>query len=301
MKSPLLFICFNRPEKTKIVWERIKEIKPKKLYLSCDGPRTDEEQIKVNLVKSIIEEITWECEVYRKYQPFNKGCKLAVSEAIDWAFNNENRLIILEDDCLPHKIFFEFCEKNLDLYQEDENIGIISGQNPSGIWEDNNSIRNLSTKYPLIWGWATWKRTWNNYNVELNNWHQDKHKLSRIFGNQSLTYWRKIFQKVYEKKIDTWDYQLFFQHFTNDLKCITSSKNLIKNIGFDEEATHTTKPNFKITNEIPDDNLDLKLEINEKYYRFQNNELDKWLEKNIFRKQSLLQKIKKKLDYLIYG
>jgi hypothetical protein len=247
-KTPILFIIFNRPDTTLRVFNEIKKIKPAKLYIVSDGPRANKagEQEKCDETRKIIDLVDWDCEIFKNYSDVNLGCKKRVSSGIDWFFANVESGIILEDDCLPNPSFFRFCEGMLLKYQDDERIGMISGDNFQ-FGKVKNDASYYFSRYSHIWGWATWRRAWQKYDVNLSSWPQLKKdkKLASIFSDkQDVYYWSAIFDDVYNNKIDTWDYQWSFTCFTNNYLAIMPVSNLISNIGFSQgESTHTKRVN----------------------------------------------------------
>lgn len=245
LNTPVLFLIFNRPETTKQVFEEIRKAKPKELFIACDGPRKNKigEKEKVEEVRDIVSKIDWPCKVKKLYRKKNLGCKYAVSSAIDWFFENVEEGIILEDDCLPSQSFFRFCQEMLDKYKNDEKIMHVSGTNVEGISKIEKDY--FFSKCYNVWGWATWRRAWKKYDVEMKEWKNirfSKKFLNIIEGYSfpnKIKSWR-LYQLTYLKKIDTWDYQW-------DLICklsglsIIPSKNFITNIGFSSDATHTSE------------------------------------------------------------
>lgn len=254
---PILFLVFNRPELTLKVFNKIKEIKPNKLYVACDGPRNlkNEKQI-VNQVREITNNINWDCKLNKLFRNQNLGCKNAVSGALDWFFDNEERGIILEDDCLPNKYFFYFCKELLLKYEDNSKISMITGNN----FQDGNFRGDGSyyfSGYNHIWGWATWKRVWNLYDKNMNfwpEWSKSQDWKDKFPDLLERIYWKRNFDKVYLNLIDTWDYQLLALLKKIGGLCITPNANLVSNIGFGEEATHTTNKNDKNAN-LPTFNL----------------------------------------------
>lgn len=240
--TPILFLVFNRPDVTRIVLDRIKMIKPIKLFVAADGPRLNNESDiqKCKEVKEIIDGIDWDCEVVTLFRESNLGCKYAVSGAISWFFNQVEEGIILEDDILPDISFFNFCNQMLARYRNDERIGHISGFNSAGIWDYHRSDYFFA-KLGSIWGWATWSRAWKTYDVNLKKWELTavKKKVLRMFPEQIRSERRKLYNDVYQNKIDTWDYQWTFSRLINNQLSIIPVRNLINNIGFNEDATHT--------------------------------------------------------------
>lgn len=243
-KTPILFNVFNRPDNTRQVFEVIKAQKPPILYVHCDGVRkdvaTDTERVKE--VRNIIENgVDWDCELHTLFRNENFGCGLGPASAITWFFENVDEGIILEDDCLPHPDFFEYCEQLLSKYRDNENIYIIGGTNFN---ETNNRKYSYDfTMYAGIWGWATWKRTWQKFKFDLDISEIDfKNKITPFVQNKNaIKYWTNLMAQVRNDKNKTyWDYQLHLIMLYNTGIHIRPAKNLIMNIGFGEDATHTT-------------------------------------------------------------
>ncbi|SEA25837.1 nucleotide-diphospho-sugar transferase [Pedobacter hartonius] len=249
VKSPLLFLIFNRPDTTIQVFNQIKIAQPAKLYIAADGPRPDR-QNEAALCRetiAIVQAVDWPCEVKTLYRTRNLGCKEAVSTAIDWFFQNEEEGIILEDDCLPSNSFFNFCDTMLEKYRFDTRIRHITGCNlqHGNTWgEASYYFSNLTH----VWGWAGWKRVWKDYDKHLTTYNKDDvaEKLSNVFQDRFiLENWTRIFEEVKSGKIDTWDYQLTFINFFNNGLSIIPNRNLISNIGYGADATHTVDTNSK--------------------------------------------------------
>ena len=232
---PILFLIFNRPDTTSLVFNEIRKVKPKKLYIAADGPRSLKEEKLCLECRTISEKIDWECDLKLLYRKENLGCQMAVSEAITWFFENNEMGIILEDDCLPLPSFFPFCKELLIKYKDEENIMHISGNNFQLGNDKNEQSSYYFSRYPHIWGWATWKRAWLKYDIEMKNY-------PKLLSNQEFVKYADnfILKLVYEKKLSTWDSQwLYSVNFENGL-CILPRFNLVKNIGFSEKnATNT--------------------------------------------------------------
>lgn len=252
-QTAVLFLVFNRPETTKQVFEAIRQAKPPRLYVAADGPRASREGEfeRVVQVRQIATAVDWPCEVKTLFRDGNLGCKKAVSEAITWFFEYETQGIILEDDCLPTQSFFTYCEQLLDRYKYNDDVYIISGDGrvASGL-RFSADPDYVYCKYPLIWGWATWRRVWEKYDVNISEWPATKNtiinKISKI--NRSKDFWLKTFNNLHEGRIDTWDYQLTYLLIKDDALAVIPTKNQIKNIGFGEDATHTFDSNSSAAN-----------------------------------------------------
>jgi hypothetical protein len=253
VKSPILFLIFNRPDVTQQVFDQIKKVKPPRLYIAADGPRKNKENEK-NLcyeTRLIKNQIDWDCEVKTLFREENLGCKYAVSSAISWFFENEEEGIILEDDCLPENDFFAFCDELLNMYRNDNRIRHIGGSNfqMGKRWGcDSYYFSNLTH----VWGWASWRRAWRDYDVELSSYKNIEllSVFNSIFNNNSIAEeWNSIFNQLLANKIDTWDYQLTITNLLNNGLSIIPNVNLIQNIGFGPNATHTFDTNNKFSNQ----------------------------------------------------
>ncbi len=240
LKTAVLFLIFKRLDTTKQVFEAIKQAKPTKLYIAADGPRdhVEGEAEKVKAVREyVINNIDWACEVKTLFREKNLGCGKAVSEAITWFFENEEQGIILEDDTVPSQSFFWFCEELLERYKNDKRVWHIGGTNfQDGIIRSDGSYYFSVISH--VWGWATWADRWKFYEFEMKNISDDKF-IDEYWKGSAAKYWKKIFWKMKKFEIDTWDYQWTFTIWRNKGLSIIPNINLVKNIGFGSEATHT--------------------------------------------------------------
>lgn len=252
LTSAVLFLVFNRLETTRRVFEAIRQAKPPRLYIAADGPREnrDGEAEKVEAVREyVMAHIDWECEVKTLFRTRNLGCKYAVSEAITWFFEQEEQGIILEDDCLPSQSFFWYCETLLEKYKNDDSVYLISGYGRGS----EPFIKNADygfCKYALIWGWASWAKVWEKYDPEMSDWPQFSdtiiHNVSKRSG--AKRYWEQEFSLTYKHEIDTWDYQLHYLLLKSGGKSVVPRLNLISNVGFGTDATHTFDVNSENAN-----------------------------------------------------
>lgn len=248
---PIVFCTFNRLECTKKVFERIREIRPTKLYLVSDGARdsVSGEKEKVNGVRKYIEtHIDWDCHVYKNFAEKNMGCGKRMSSGISWAFEQEEKLIILEDDCQADLSFFRYCEELLERYKDNESVMLIAGYNPLGTLEEKESF--IFTPFIEIWGWATWKRTWQQYDYDIVDWkeHTGWQYMSKFMDNKVITQYSSLFDSVFDHKVDTWDYQLQYLVFRKGALAIVPSRSMVRNIGFGVDATHTKTAPIKLSN-----------------------------------------------------
>lgn len=245
LKTPVAFIIFNRPDTTERVFAEIAKARPPKLLVVADGPRENRagEEEKCAATRAIIERVDWECEVLTNFSDRNLGCKRRVSTGIDWVFEQVEEAIILEDDCLPDPTFFRFCQEMLARYRGDQRIGMISGNNfQHRKRRDENSY--YFSHYAHIWGWATWRDRWSDsYDVSMKSWlslREDGWLEDLLGRGLELRYWTKVFDKVAAGEIDTWDFQWLYANWISGRLVILPNVNLISNIGFGPNATHTT-------------------------------------------------------------
>ncbi len=201
---------------------------------------------KCQKAREIIDQVDWECEVLTNFSEINLGCKQRVSSGIDWVFSEVEEAIILEDDCLPTSSFFDFCQNLLEHYRHDERIMHISGNN----FQDGQSRNDFSyylSKYTHVWGWASWRRAWQHYDVTLKTW--SEYKKSSMIGSicesvYEQKYWADIFENVFNNKIDTWDYQWLYTCWFQSGLSVLPNSSLVSNIGFGSGATHTKGENL---------------------------------------------------------
>ena len=170
------------------------------------------------------------------------GCGLRVSSGITWVLSHVDRAIFLEDDCLPEPSFFKYCAELLRLYEVDERIGSIAGSNLFGT-RPHSGASYFFGKYPMIWGWATWRRVWQHYDFDVKDWPEASANnwLRSVTNAREFRHWQKSFETVHKHEVDTWDYQFAYLAFRRGQLCVLPSVNLISNIGFRDDATHTTQ------------------------------------------------------------
>ncbi|WP_026899011.1 hypothetical protein [Daejeonella oryzae] len=241
--TPVLLLIFNRPETTRQVFEQIKSIRPKHLFVAADGPRLDHDDINLcNECRDIITNIDWDCDLKTLFRENNLGCGTGPAKAISWFFEHVEEGIILEDDCLPNRSFFRYCELLLKKYRNEHQIMHIGGNNfQRGIQRGSGDY--YFSIYNHIWGWATWKRAWRLYDMNMSDFNKDHlSKLLKSYfkAKQHQEYWLNIFERCHkDKPSDIWDYQWTYTIWNRGGFSITPQRNLVSNIGFGERATHT--------------------------------------------------------------
>lgn len=296
MKTPIVIVIFNRPYHTQRVLESLRPIKPETIFVVSDGPRDSIIQDQNNCAEArrLFEKIDWKCDLIKKYSDVNLGCFKNVSLGLDWAFSQTEEAIILEDDCIADPSFFQYCEVLLEKYKQEPKIGVISGNN-----FQNGHLRGDSSYYYSIfnhlWGWATWKRAWELFDPLMNDWISGKDHVwfKKLWSHypKGENYWRKCFDQVSQNKIDSWGYRWTYSCWKNNLLTTIPQTNLVTNIGFGPQSTHT-KNKYDISANLRTKSIKLPLEhplLIEK-----NKEADIYTQKTIF-SSSLFQRVSQRL------
>jgi len=294
LNTPILLLIFNRPQQTIRILESIRQQQPASLFIAADGPRDQrpgEEELCQQTRDLVMEHIDWPCQVHTLFRNNNLGCAKAVSSAINWFFSQVEEGIILEDDCLPDPSFYTFCSQLLDRYRHQHDVMHIGGSNyQSGTQRGNASY--YYSRYAHIWGWATWRRAWQYYDFSLHRYRQYD------TGNIPVHFIRDL-DAFYALKMDTWDTQWFLSVLFNNGLCITPNTNLIRNIGYGREATHTkTEPAWfrkMVYGSIPD--------ITHPYIIQPDQEADAYTIDTVYKYNPLFRMVKKivKNNTLLYN
>jgi len=267
LHTAVLFLIYKRPDTTRQVFEAIRQAKPPRLYVAADGPKPNVsgETERVQQARDIVlNGVDWDCEVKTLFRDTNLGCKYGVSGGITWFFEHEEEGIILEDDTLPSQSFFWFCQELLERYRDDKRVMCVAAQNH----HKPNLQKKQSyffSRYNHCWGWASWRRAWDLYDIEMKHWPELRLTkwLYAIGGGSKLfhSYWKKIFDETIENQVDSWAYVWTFTCWSNSGLTAIPQLNLIKNIGFSEDATHT-----KLTNGVQN-----KLKLHELFFPLSKN------------------------------
>lgn len=250
---PIAYFIFNRPKHTRQSFDVIRRLKPALLLIISDGPRPHvfSDIDKCQEVRSIVSNVDWPCEVRLSYSEENLGCKLRLTTGLDWVFNQVKWAIVLEDDIIPHPNFFNFVREMLLRYENSAEIMSITGDNfQRGLSRGDGSY--YFSRYNHVWGWATWSKSWKLNDPEIRFWPSFRRspQWKSLFPDLvERHYWEKIFDRVYFGEIDTWDYSWMLSTWYVGGLTVTPNVNLVKNIGFDAEGTHTISANL-ISHEI---------------------------------------------------
>ena len=239
---PILFLIFNRPEQTKMVFQQIKKASPRQLFIAADGPRPEksDDRDQCERTRAIVDDIDWDCEVKTLFRETNLGCEIAVSQGISWFFHEVERGIVLEDDCLPDPSFFPYCDELLTRYESSDQVGVITGDN----FQWGNKVSEASyyfSKFPHCWGWASWRSAWNRYDHSMSEALQSDEEMIANFAHipKEMAYWTKAFDSLRNRQLNTWDYRWMRSVWQAKLLTATPKVNLVTNIGFGSNASHT--------------------------------------------------------------
>lgn len=282
---PILVIIFNRPEFTQKLFEVISQIQPEKLYVISDGPRNEEEALEVKKSRAIFKTISWPGQVKYNYADTNMGLRQRISSGIDWAFEYEEKLIILEDDCIPHPSFFRFCDELLSKYENDTRVMTINGCNLNPALSTSLPTSYFYSKYANSWGWATWKRAWSLYDRDLSGL-DDREVLknfSYFFTNswRADIYWHYYLNRVKNSKINSWAYRWMFSLWIQNGLAIVPKNNLIQNIGIDERSSNTKGKYHYLNIEATPISNNM---LSHPKFTHVNISYDKWLENTVYSK-----------------
>ena len=251
LQVPILFILYNRLDTTRQAFAKIREVRPKKLYIACDGPKKDKEgdREKVEAVREwVLGAVDWDCQVKTRFSEENQGCRYGPANAISWVFENEEEAIILEDDIVAAEAFFWYCQEMLHRYRDDTRIMIVSGHKV--VWDFAVEGDYFFTAFGPIWGWATWRRAWKYFDGEMKQWPSFKARrvLADIYGKEAAESLSISIDLAYSGKLDAWDYPWLFARASNSGLGILPKYNLVENIGYGEDATHSSgkAPDFHV-------------------------------------------------------
>ncbi|MGN0347551.1 MAG: hypothetical protein ACI4DU_09735 [Lachnospiraceae bacterium] len=280
---PIVMIVYRRLDLTKQVFSRIREVRPKELYIIADGPRSESEKEAVQSVRDYMDShIDWECNVHRNYATENYGLRYRMPSGTDWVFETADKAIFLEDDVYPSLSFFSFCREMLLRYEKDDNIMMISGTN---LYAGDPSFGDYDITFSYfasIWGWATWKRAWEKYDVNIRRWPQVRKsgEIKEILTKKSYRFFETVFNDLQYHWYRTWDYQWEFAKFSNHGLGIVPRVNLIRNLGMgDPNGEHTNDSQDKIdfVTGVEVQELSMPIRCPEKMER--NSEYDKMYQK----------------------
>ncbi len=288
---PVLLLAFNRPEHTRRVLASIRQAGPARLFLAVDGPREGrpEEAESVMQVRALTEEIDWPCEVSALFHETNRGCKLAVSQAITWFFEQVEDGIILEDDCVAHPSFFAYARELLERFRHDQRVFMISGDNFQ-FGRRRTDYSYYFSRYTHIWGWATWRRAWQLYDHKMTRWPEmrDGGWLLDILGTrEAAEYWSWIFETTYHDRNTSWAYRWNYAAWLHGGLSVLPNANLVANIGFGAGATHLVQQDSPFS--LPAQEMPMPLR--HPPYLIRDERADRFTQHTLFRSPPLWRRL----------
>lgn len=303
IEAPVLLIGFNRPDNLRVVFNQIRKYRPKRLYVAIDGPRqnNEDDNKKCEECRQIVRQVDWNCDLHTLFRDDNLGCGHGMYNAITWAFANEDRLIILEDDCVPSDSFFSYCNLMLEKYKDDVRVWQVAGRSyhPNSCFFENSDY--IFSHYPHVWGWATWKRCWKEYDFYISDFPQFviiggavNSSPNKVLGMKENRYFKKIYDEIRSTgTYHAWGPQWSYLMSKNNAFSIVPHKNLIHNIG--AVGTHTSK---KDKPDIPSE--EMSLEMKHPLFVIPNREYDIYHgRKVVYSRSNLFLQLAVKLKHLI--
>lgn len=303
VQNPVLLITYKRTDTLILILERLKIVKPSKIYIASNAHKNPQEYPLIMQVRELLEShISWNCEVCRLYRTEHLNAKHSISSTLSWFFSLESKGIILEDDCLPSLSFFRFCDELLERYENSQEVFMISGWSALD-FAPNTSTRTLNpkakleadyffSKYNHIWGWASWRRAWEKYQLEFEDFNSEFKALKCFDSIKERRVWYKIFKAYSQGKIDTWDYPWTYSIWKHNALCIYPKNNMIQNIGFNRlDSTNTTGDSH--LSQMP--SYELHFPLKHPNFIQQNKELDRIDFHIVFNTLTFLQRIRCKI------
>mgnify|MGYP003207438322 CR=1 FL=1 len=300
VETPVLFVTFVRPDYARQTWEGIKATKPKTLYFYSNKGRAEKEGEveRNNEIRSYINEIDWDCDLHIFFREECVNVYDSLRGAIDWLFDNEERGIILEEDCVPTKAFFSFVDQMIEKFKEDKRVWCISGdnikQNPSGY---DYMFSHLHAMY----GWASWRDRWR-----MVNWDHlyiketiDEHIYYRLFKTKEQA---KAKEKALSNMEDMlyrtkcWDYIFGLCMDQYHALTVQPKEHLVKNIGV--TGQHHTKAKVSQYNCEPNPSAEEYVIAKEPPFVFADFEHDYLTYCQLLRKPSFFKRVKNRLSSL---
>lgn len=240
---PVLLVIYRRPEATRSVFEAIARAKPRRLFIAADGPASPDDRHACAETRATVNLVDWPCDVSRDFSDVNLGLNRRMISAIDWIFGQSDTAIVLEDDCLASPDFFRFCSSMLDRYRSDSRVVHVSGECYRRGRTNQESY--FFSKYPLAWGWATWRRAWSLFDADISAWPQFRTQPAAraLFDHvDEWEYWTSTFDLFHREQANgrmiSWDYAWYYACMSHGLS-IHPAVNLVANIGSGRSASHT--------------------------------------------------------------
>jgi hypothetical protein len=253
LSTPVVLFLYARPDTTRQVLGAIRRARPARLLVVGDAPPPDaptELVQRIAAARSLIDEIDWDCQVVTDLTDQHQGLERRIVSGLGWAFDLVDEAIVLEDDCVPDPTFFRFCTELLDRYRHHHTDVLAISGNDFSSDPRGRPDRYRCSRYPLVWGWATWRRAWRLHDAAMSDWPRlrDSAWLEQLLCDpHAVAYWRHIFEQTYRGQT-SWDYAWTFTCWRHAGLSIHPEVNLVTNVGFSSEATNTRVANSVFAN-----------------------------------------------------
>lgn len=240
---PVLLLAFNRPEPTALNLDRILAAGPRRLYVAVDGPRSHvpDDAAGCARVRELFAGRVGDVELHTDFAAKNLGLRARVVSALDWVLNKESAVIVLEDDCHPEPSFFPFMQSMLRRYENDDRVGSVCGSTAVSLTRRGPAFEYdyHFSQVGLPWGWATWRRAWNDMDLDMMCWPELRRsgRLESILGLVAARQWTRMLDHADE--YSSWWVRWLMNQWAQSRLAVVPRISLVKNVGFDESATHT--------------------------------------------------------------
>ena len=245
-RSAVALFVFRRPAATAAVLDVLRAVQPPVIYVVADGPRPThpEDAEACRLTRQVVRQgIDWPCAQHHLWSESNLGCGRSVPRGLSWVFEREEQVIVLEDDCIPEPTFFPFCDILLERYRHDARVMQVCGSNRLLRWKEDRQSYHFGY-YGSAWGWATWRRAWALYDPRVTTWGEPSLMAAieqRISDAEEYRYFVETTERSLRRTRDIWDYLWAFAQIAHGGLTATPAVNLVRNIGFGPDATHTAR------------------------------------------------------------
>ena len=253
-ESAVVMLVFARPDTTARVLDVVRQVRPRRLFVVADAPHPGDadEAARCEATRALFETVDWDCDLRTDFAESRTTMNRRIESGLDWVFDEVDEAIVLEDDTIPDPSFFPFCDELLERYRDDERVLTVAGNNFQFGGPASGDSYYFS-RYPHIWGWATWRRAWEQYDPALSAWPKlrDDRWLEDLFDDpHAVAYWGHLFDRAAEDR-DAWDRKLVFASWVAGGVHAIPNVNLVTNVGFREDGTHTGPEHRGLINDVP--------------------------------------------------
>lgn len=243
--APIVLFTYNRLLTLKLTVQSLLSnslASESDIYIFSDAPRSEKDVDAVEKVRKYISEIEGFKKITVIQSDSNKGLAKSIIAGVTDIINKYDKVIVLEDDLMLAPNFLYFMNSSLSFYQENKSIYSISGFMFDIDYPKNYSYDVFFTKRHCSWGWAMWKDRWNriDWNVtdfnEFNSSTSQKKAFDEIGADLTLS-----LQRQQRGEINSWAIRCNYQQFKEQTYTVYPIKSKIDNLGFGDDATHTTQ------------------------------------------------------------